>query len=412
MAALAARAHAVTQTFGAVPAAPAAAAAEPKTMREIYIGNLPHGSNAVMVQNALNQAMVQRGLSTSPGLPCVGCWMSGEQRFCFAEFRSAQEATNCLALNGLPFNGVQLRVGRPKGYTGPVGVPSVPVMGGAGIGLGAGLAAAGAVGGDASVTAAMRFGGASIPAPTGDLSNTKLRVFNLPAALGEAEVRQVLAPFGEIKSVNLHAQPGLPLSVTDVEYAEPAAAAAAAEGLRQIQIDVNAGKLVVHFMPGEPAADGKEAAGAGEASGSQRGAGGSTGEDGPKTAESAGDGAAGTADEPTGQPLEDWKTQDPTTVVELSNMITLDDLKDDEEYEDLLADIKEECGKSGTVLEVQIPRPAPDGAEVPGVGRIFVKVADTASASAVAGALSGRFFAGRIVSVKFFDPAAYEAGNF
>ena len=36
-----------------------------------------------------------------------------------------------------------------------------------------------------------------------------------------------------------------------------------------------------------------------------------------------------------------------------------------EEYEDILEDIREECGKFGEVKSIEIPRPVP-GVEVPG----------------------------------------------
>jgi len=39
----------------------------------------------------------------------------------------------------------------------------------------------------------------------------------------------------------------------------------------------------------------------------------------------------------------------PTEVLCLMNMITPDELRDDDEYEDIVEDIKEECGKYGTV---------------------------------------------------------------
>lgn len=47
----------------------------------------------------------------------------------------------------------------------------------------------------------------------------------------------------------------------------------------------------------------------------------------------------------------------PTRVMQMLNMVTMDDLINDQDYEDLLEDIKEECGKYGTVVDVKIPRP-------------------------------------------------------
>jgi len=45
-------------------------------------------------------------------------------------------------------------------------------------------------------------------------------------------------------------------------------------------------------------------------------------------------------------------------------------LNDDEEYEDILEDIREECAKYGPVKSLEIPRPI-DGVEVPGLGKVW-----------------------------------------
>lgn len=47
----------------------------------------------------------------------------------------------------------------------------------------------------------------------------------------------------------------------------------------------------------------------------------------------------------------------PTRVMQMLNMVTMDDLIDNQDYEDLLEDIKDECGKYGSVVDVKIPRP-------------------------------------------------------
>jgi hypothetical protein len=38
-------------------------------------------------------------------------------------------------------------------------------------------------------------------------------------------------------------------------------------------------------------------------------------------------------------------------------------------------DIKEECGKFGTIVEVKIPRPSKDASEVPGLGKVWLLMA-------------------------------------
>lgn len=59
----------------------------------------------------------------------------------------------------------------------------------------------------------------------------------------------------------------------------------------------------------------------------------------------------------------------PTEVLCLMNMVTEEDLVRDEEYDDILQDIEDECNKYGAVKSIEIPRPIP-GVEVPGVGKV------------------------------------------
>lgn len=99
------------------------------------------------------------------------------------------------------------------------------------------------------------------------------------------------------------------------------------------------------------------------------------------------------------------------------NMVTPDDLTDDQEYGDLYDDVKEECSNFGIVEDLRIPRPvkkdkskwapgeggqqaAQDAVradEAAGVGRVYVKYEDAASASAALNSLAGRSFAGRSI---------------
>jgi len=51
-------------------------------------------------------------------------------------------------------------------------------------------------------------------------------------------------------------------------------------------------------------------------------------------------------------------------------MVTPDELTDEEEYEDILEDIKEECNKYGVVRSLEIPRPI-RGVDVPGCGKVI-----------------------------------------
>ena len=112
--------------------------------------------------------------------------------------------------------------------------------------------------------------------------------------------------------------------------------------------------------------------------------------------------------------------KDPATdsrILLMLNMVTPDDLTDDQEYGDLYEDVKEECSNYGAVEDLRIPRPvkkdkskwapgeggqiaAQDAVrldEASGVGRVYVKYKDSESATAALNNLAGRSFAGRSI---------------
>lgn len=60
-----------------------------------------------------------------------------------------------------------------------------------------------------------------------------------------------------------------------------------------------------------------------------------------------------------------------TEVLCLMNMVTPEDLMDEEDYEDILEDIRMECCKFGVVRSIEIPRPI-EGVEVPGLGKVII----------------------------------------
>lgn len=62
-------------------------------------------------------------------------------------------------------------------------------------------------------------------------------------------------------------------------------------------------------------------------------------------------------------------------------MVTPEELMEEEEYEDILEDIKEECNKYGVVRSVEIPRPI-EGVDVPGCGKVHFNIQIECSISA------------------------------
>lgn len=109
------------------------------------------------------------------------------------------------------------------------------------------------------------------------------------------------------------------------------------------------------------------------------------------------------------------------------NMVTPEELAIDDDYEDILLDIKEECSKYGEVEELRIPRPskkvrkvagqlaqaeasAAEGQksdEDAGVGRVFVLFRTVEGAQAGVQAIAGRQFGGRVIICAALDEAEF-----
>ncbi|KAJ8656046.1 hypothetical protein O0I10_008268 [Lichtheimia ornata] len=105
------------------------------------------------------------------------------------------------------------------------------------------------------------------------------------------------------------------------------------------------------------------------------------------------------------------KEDDATRVVQLMNMVTPEELEDDEEYQDIWEDVAEECGKFGRIVDMKIPKPQ-GGQPVAGLGKIFLRYETTEEAMAALRALAGRKFADRTVVTSFVDEEHYLADNF
>lgn len=116
-------------------------------------------------------------------------------------------------------------------------------------------------------------------------------------------------------------------------------------------------------------------------------------------------------------------SQNTARILLMLNMVTPDDLVDDQEYSEIFDDVKEECEGFGPVEDLRIPRPvkkdksrwAPGESgqqsamdaqrmdEAAGVGRVYVKFYDPHSAAGALKALAGRSFAGRSIIATLLD---------
>uniref|UniRef100_A0AAQ4QQT4 U2AF homology motif (UHM) kinase 1 n=1 Tax=Gasterosteus aculeatus aculeatus TaxID=481459 RepID=A0AAQ4QQT4_GASAC len=94
----------------------------------------------------------------------------------------------------------------------------------------------------------------------------------------------------------------------------------------------------------------------------------------------------------------------PTPVLRLLNLIDDSHLHNEEEYEDILEDMKEECQKYGSVVSLLIPK------ENPGKGQVFVEYANSSDSKEAQRLLTGRTFDGKFVVATFYPLSAYRRG--
>ncbi|KAI1892137.1 hypothetical protein AGOR_G00150870 [Albula goreensis] len=94
----------------------------------------------------------------------------------------------------------------------------------------------------------------------------------------------------------------------------------------------------------------------------------------------------------------------PTPVLRLLNIIDDSHLYNDEEYEDIVEDMKEECQKYGAVVSLLIPK------ENPGKGQVFVEYANAGDSKEAQRLLTGRTFDGKFVVATFYPLSAYKRG--
>eukprot|EP00930_Biecheleria_cincta_P084341 TRINITY_DN73825_c0_g1_i1.p1 TRINITY_DN73825_c0_g1~~TRINITY_DN73825_c0_g1_i1.p1 ORF type:complete len:588 (+),score=138.57 TRINITY_DN73825_c0_g1_i1:62-1765(+) len=269
-------------------------AADTKAQRELYLGNLPAGITGQQLMQFLNQVATAVKVNSMPGEPVVGCTMGGSgANFAFVEFRTAEEAANGLRLNGVELLGCQLKVGRPKGYTGPE---------------------AGA-GGPMAIGDAAKLGGLpGVPAsgPPTAIDN-RLCLCCIPTFVTEDRIKELLITFGQLKFYALQKdEDGKSVGVAFFEYADMMTQQQARVALEGLELGSN--KLKV-LKPDQVIELGLVA-----------------------------------RDQKLGARVI------PSKVIYLKNIVTLEDLADEAGYGEICADIRLEAEKFGAVVSIEVPR--------------------------------------------------------
>ncbi|KAL4131375.1 hypothetical protein QTP88_008698 [Uroleucon formosanum] len=331
--------------------------------RRLYVGNIPFGVTEDEMMEFFNQQMHLSGLAQAAGNPVLACQINLDKNFAFLEFRSIDETTQAMAFDGINFKGQSLKIRRPHDYQPTPGMTeSNPVTN-----YNSGM-----------TLDMMKYDSSSFGLGTVPDSPHKIFIGGLPAYLNDEQVKELLTSFGQLKAFNLvkDAATGLSKGYAFCEYADVVMTDQAIAGLNGMQLGEK--KLIV-----QRASIGAKNPGLGHV---------------PVTIQVPGLTVVGTAGPPT-------------EVLCLLNMVTPDELKDEEEYEDILEDIREECNKYGVVRSLEIPRPI-EGIDVPGCGKVFIEFNAIPDCQKAQQALAGRKFNNRVVVTSFMEPDKYHRREF
>lgn len=334
---------------------PSIGSAVSRQARRIYVGNIPLGVTEQGMMDFFNEQMKLKLFTQADGDPIIAVQINTDKNFAFLEFRSVEETSQGLNLDSIMYNGFPLKLRRPRDY---VPLPTtIDTM------LSNSLAA-------------------------GVVQDTphKLFIGGLPHYLNEDQVKELLLTFGPLSGFNLvkDSSTGLSKGYAFCEYADHSVTDKACLGLTGMQLGEK--RIVVQRA--------------------------SLGAKNPTN-------AATTAlliarQQQLGMDPTLGCSGQETEILCLHNMITPDELTDDEEYEEIVEDVKEECSKYGTVNSLQIPRPTGSNEDDSknGVGKIYVEFSSKSETVKAMKALAGRTFSGRVVVTSFYDPERYRNGFF
>uniref|UniRef100_A0A2S2PJY5 U2 snRNP auxiliary factor large subunit n=2 Tax=Schizaphis graminum TaxID=13262 RepID=A0A2S2PJY5_SCHGA len=303
-----------------------------------------------------NQQLYLSGIAESDSNPVLACKICAGSNYAFLEFRSTSVTTKSMCLDGIQFKGNYLKIKRPHEYHTTIGVTKSNHM----------------------TLDMMKYNSSSFDFKTVQDSGNKLFIGGLPRYLNEDQVTELLTSFGQLKTFNL-VRDSVNCFNGDYAFCEYVDAAITDQVIAHLNGLLLEGKnIVVH----------KAYNGAKEAKVEQLFA--------PNQ-------VSGLAVIETVGP--------PTEVLCLLNIVTPDELKNDNEYEEILVDIREECIKFGSVRSLKIPRPI-EGIDVPGCGKVFIEFNSFGDCEKTLQALSGRTFNNRTVLTSYMESEKYHRNEF
>jgi len=339
--------------------------------RRVYVGGLPPTATEQSIAMFMSQALAAVGGTTGQGDCVINVYINAEKKFAFVEFRTVEECSNAMALDGIMFEGVTVRVRRPNDY-------------------------------NPSAAAAL---GPSVPSPSLDLQAIGLqaggagnaadgpdRIFvgGLPYYWMEEQCKELLQSFGPIKAFDLvrDRETGNSKGYGFVVYQDPAVTDPACAGLNGMKI-------------GDKTLTVRRATQAGQAK--------------PENIEVLMQAQQQMAQMQAamggGFPIPQMPAIiDPlaTPILALTNCFDLEELNDPEAYTEIFEDMQEECGKYGKVETLLIPKPTDENTS--GLGKVIIKYTSSFDAGKAKAAMHGRRFGGKTVEAVYISEANYSAG--
>lgn len=350
--------------------------------KRLYVGNVALGTMEDELLAFIKSKVESVGV---PAESVVSCNIpNANGNFAFIELSSAEEATQAMSLEGTAFKGDFLRMRRPKDYVAPPGAapPPEPVH---------------------------------VPGVVSNIVRdgpNKIFIGGLPNYLTDDQVKELLSAFGELRAFNLVRDntTGLGKGYGFCEYLDTAVTDQACQGLNGMEL----GERKLTVQRAHIAQNPANIAAAAHQPGALIGGAPNL----PPVATGANMGPLGQPGGMPGRPPMPGGGGAPmlaatnaTQILVLLNMVSPEELEDDEEYVEITEDVRDECSKFGSVLSLAIPRPI-KGKEVSAVGKIFVEFATPLDAQKAHQALAGRKFDGRTVVTSFYSLDQYKAGDF
>ncbi|KAH3767046.1 splicing factor U2AF 50 kDa subunit [Pelomyxa schiedti] len=355
--------------------------------KKLYIGNIPASITENELVDFVNNAMEAQKLIPPGGpRPALSCQINYEKCYAFMEFKTPEEATSAMTLDGVTVGGQPLRFRRPKDFT-PVAEPP-PV---------------------ATVTSSTTVIGKQIISTNVADTPNKIYIGGVPAYLTAEQVMEFLQTFGQLKSFDLvkDVQTGMSKGFAFCEYVDEAVTDKACNGLNGMQlgnkslvvqrasVGAKKGMIPIPFVP------------AGTAVGQALSFAGINPVQSPSVATFLNLAIPAVAIFTNLIQANDENTP-PTRVIMLCNMFHPDDLRDDTFYLDLIEDVRDECGRHGKVLKIHVPRQLFGKPPPPGLGRVFVEFPSVPEAKAAHHGLGGKRFNNRSVISTFCNEEAYD----